>query len=256
MGWLDTLNCARFSGTFSSFTAFYRRYFFAFPPMRDYFLHLYILKRAGIVLLIAGVIDLGCMIYCIRHEISYSSSLNIFAVIGGIFLMKGNLRAVSIIRWLATLVLAIVLSTLVLFPLFRPIDLALTVARLHPGITALSYCTTLIVSTLLWWLIKQLAAPPVLAAREAAGKKKRNFYIPAAIGIAMILIMAGNNFFVQQTDAAQKAISLTRQQLGNDYRYHVASLYFQSSSEGEEISGIVTAWNAQEIRRMPFQWKD
>ena len=44
--------------------------------------YLPILRRVGIVLLLAGLIDIGVMVYCIANDISYSSSFNIFAVIG------------------------------------------------------------------------------------------------------------------------------------------------------------------------------
>lgn len=49
-------------------------------------------KKAGIVLLIIGIIDVGIMAYCIANKISYSSSFNIFAVIAGVFLIKGRVK--------------------------------------------------------------------------------------------------------------------------------------------------------------------
>ena len=40
-----------------------------------------VLKRVGVALIVFGAIDIGVMMYCIAHQISYSSSFNLFAVI-------------------------------------------------------------------------------------------------------------------------------------------------------------------------------
>ena len=59
--------------------------------------YVHILKRVGGVLLVVGLIDIGVMIYCAVNRISYSSSFNVFAVIAGIFLLRGSLGAASIV---------------------------------------------------------------------------------------------------------------------------------------------------------------
>jgi hypothetical protein len=48
--------------------------------------HLQIMRRVGKVLIVVGLIDIGFMVYCIANRMGYSSSLNIFALAGGIFL--------------------------------------------------------------------------------------------------------------------------------------------------------------------------
>ena len=63
------------------------------------------LKRVGTVLVAVGLLDIGVMVYCVMNGISYTSSFNIAAVIGGIFLRRGSLRAASIVAWLAVLFL-------------------------------------------------------------------------------------------------------------------------------------------------------
>lgn len=60
--------------------------------------HLSVLRRTGLVLVAVGIVDIGLMIYAITSRVSYSSSLNIFAVIAGIFLVRGSLRAASVVR--------------------------------------------------------------------------------------------------------------------------------------------------------------
>lgn len=218
--------------------------------------HLYILKRAGTILLVVGVIDIGFMIYCIANSISYSSSLNIFAVIGGVFLRKGNLRAASVIRLIAIFLLATLLSMFAVAPLLSPLNLTLTAIRLNPGTMILSFGMSFLVIALLWWLSIQLTKPPVLAAHAAAGRKTRNIYIPAILGVALTVTLGIVSIFTQRSDSAAKAIALVEKQLGTNHRYHVASINFRSSSEGSFVSGVVTAWNSHEIKNVPFQWQD
>jgi hypothetical protein len=47
-----------------------------------------VVRRVGAVLIVLGLLDIGLAMYCIANEIAYSSSLNIFAVIAGVFLRR------------------------------------------------------------------------------------------------------------------------------------------------------------------------
>lgn len=51
--------------------------------------HLRVLKRVGIVLVVVGLLYIGLMVYSIAKGVAYSSSLNVFALIAGIFLIRG-----------------------------------------------------------------------------------------------------------------------------------------------------------------------
>lgn len=52
------------------------------------------LRQAGAVLILVGIIDVLWMLYCVivRH-VSYSSSINLFAIVAGIFIYRGSARA-------------------------------------------------------------------------------------------------------------------------------------------------------------------
>jgi len=65
-----------------------------------------ILRRVGTVLVVVGLLDIGGLIYCMANNVSYASSLNIFAVIAGLFLLRGNLGAAGLVRWFAAFLLA------------------------------------------------------------------------------------------------------------------------------------------------------
>lgn len=60
-----------------------------------------ILKQVGLALIVVGLFDIAYAAYCIVHMQSYSSSLNLLAVIADIFLLRGNLAATRKITWMA-----------------------------------------------------------------------------------------------------------------------------------------------------------
>src|SRR5690349_5809906 len=124
--------------------------------------YLSILKRVGKVLIIIGVVDIGVMIYCIVNRISYSSSFNIFAVIAGIFLLRGSLRSAAIVTWMAAFFGAACVGMPIAVALILPIDLTLLQARLEPLNFFSSTLMWLFISALLYWVVKQLHSEPVL----------------------------------------------------------------------------------------------
>ncbi len=91
-----------------------------------------ILNKTGRVLLIVGLIDVAVMIYCVVNQIAYSSSVNLFAVIAGVFLLRGSLRAASAVRWLSVFLLAALFSLALAWPFVQPADLTLTQIHLSP----------------------------------------------------------------------------------------------------------------------------
>ena len=218
--------------------------------------HLPILKRAGAVLLVVGLIDVAVMIYCIINSVSYSSSFNIFAVAAGIFLLRGNLRAASIVRWIAVFMFSAFSGLLLVWPFMQPIDLTLTQARLSPLASAASLALMAFVLALLLWLYRELGRAPILEARVAAGRKVRDMRIPAAVGAGCVVAIAIFLTVLLGGETAAKAKALAQQQLGTGYNYHVSSLQIGSSSAGTNVAAVVTAWNEKEVRNVPITWRE
>src|SRR5665213_245591 len=119
------------------------------------------MRRVGVVLVVVGVLDVGFMIYAIMHRMSYSSSLNVFAIIAGLFLLRGSLRAASIIRRFAALFLAAGISVLPLIPFIWPFDLILTSVRLEPTTVVTSGFFAALTIVILWWVVKELGSEAI-----------------------------------------------------------------------------------------------
>ena len=222
-------------------------------PTSDY---LPILKKTGRALLVVGLLDVGLMIYAIASQVSYSSSLNIFAVIAGVFLLRGSLRAAAAVRLLALFFLAALLSVVIISPLLLPIGLLVTYVQVQPLAFLGSLGVFTVALVLFAWLAKQLSAQPVKAARLAEGKKVRDARIPVAAGVGLAVVLAVVNFQVQRSESAARAIANAKAQLGSEYEYHVSSINYRSNAEGTTVAGIVTAWKSGAIKDVPFQWRE
>lgn len=218
--------------------------------------HLPVLKKAGLALVIVGVLDIGLMICSILSRVSYSSSLNIFAVIAGVFLIRGNLRAASLVRCLALFFVAASVSIVVLSPLLQPFDLILTQIQIDPVAFMSSGALSAITLVFLVWVTHELNSLPVQTARENAGRPKRSARVPLALGMGLALIFAISSVYVQRSESAARAIQDARAQFGDDYRYHVSSLSYRSTGEGKFVSGVVMAWKSGTVNQLPFQWRE
>jgi hypothetical protein len=48
---------------------------------------------------------------------------------------------------------------------------------------------------------------------------------------------------------------MAAKELGVGYKLYVSSLSISETEGTESVSGIVTAWNDQEVREVPVHWK-
>ena len=146
-----------------------------------------ILKRVGVVLLVVGLADIAWMIYCIINKISYSSSLNLFAVFAGVFLIRGSLRTASTVRWFGVFFFSAAVAMIFALPALQPMDLTITQFRLDPLNSAGGAVFVVSILAFLYWVITELGREPVLVASDAAGVKRRNMRISAGLGVALVI---------------------------------------------------------------------
>lgn len=218
--------------------------------------HMEILKRVGKVLIAIGLLDIAVMIYCIVKGISYSSSLNIFAVIAGVFLLRGSLRAVAVISWFGTFLVSAFTSMVILWPLFQPIELTLLQLKLTP----ISFSTSLAIGGgvlgLLFWVVRELRQESVQLARIKAGAKPISVKVPLIIGIILTVALAIGLRVMLNGETAKQGKLRAEKEVGQGYKFHVRSLNTMYNSQGKFVSSIVTAYNDKEIRLIPVKWEE
>lgn len=215
-----------------------------------------ILKRAGLVLLAVGSIDIGWMIYSIVNGISYSSSLNIFAVIAGILLIRGGLKTAGFVRWFALFFLSALLALAVTFPLLQPIGLTLAEIRFDTGSVIVSIFFTLLIGAFLYWISTELGRESIHLAREDAGLKRTGARVPMACGAGAVLLACVMLIVFLNGESAERAKIEAAKVVGPGYSLHITSLSVNYSGRRQSGSAVVAAWNNKEVRHVPVHWEE
>jgi len=142
-----------------------------------------ILARVGTALLIAGLLDVVVMIYCIANGVSYASSFNIFAVWLGILLIRGSLWAASVVRFFVAFFLAGSIGLITAFPLLQPVSLTLAELR---HVSPLTVVPSLLLLSLSFWAGYELNREPVIAALKVSGRSVVPLLVPVVLGFGLV----------------------------------------------------------------------
>jgi hypothetical protein len=215
--------------------------------------HVQILRRAGWALVVIGVLDIGFMIYCVANQMSYSSSLNIFAVIAGIFLLRGSLGAARVVTWFSAFMLAgFSIGSLVVFPWMQPLEFWLLEFRNDPLGSLILIALLPVVLLALFWIYKTLRSPAVIEARVTEGHTPGAPYSAFLAGGALALAMGVLLQLAFNGESAEKAVRLATQQYGSQYKYFVSSVNWA----GDHVSARLTAYNDKESKEVEVEWTD
>lgn len=212
--------------------------------------HLKTLTRVGTVLIIIGLLDISVMTYCALNGIGYSSSLNIFAVIAGILLRRGNLATVRAVTWFAAL-FATAFGVFVLsMPFLQPPALWLLQIRMHSAEVLSGFAIALVLVPVMVWIYRELRSPEVLRARRNVGRTDSPPKSAFVCGSLFVVGLAVLMWFVTHGDSAKEAIRLAQEQIGPGFRFHVDSMRWS----GKHIYAEVTAYNEREIKSVEVEW--
>jgi hypothetical protein len=218
--------------------------------------HRVILRRAGFVLVAVGLVDIGWMIYCIVNGISYSSSLNIFAVIAGILLIRGGLKTAGIVRWLALFAVSALVTVAVVLLFLQPIGLSLAEIRFHTMSVVTSIVVMVALAAALYWVARELGREPVQIARDSAGFKRSSARVPILCGFGLVTLMSLFLAIFLGGESAERAKREAAREVGPGFALRVTSLYVNDSPGHKRVSAVVTAWNDKEVRDIPVQWEE
>ena len=225
--------------------------------MKDY---LAILRRVGWVLIVVGLIDIGFLVYCITNQISYSSSFNIFAVIAGIFLLKGSLKAARIISFFMAFFIAGFAGVLIFMPFFFPIDLLITYFKLEP---AFSFSVTIFVPIFIApivWIYWELTSLPVRKAMDGSEvnytsfwrNPTRGFWVGGCLALLLFILLS----FLMGGATADQAKQRAAAQVGQGYKFHVKSMNMSTGTGGKHVHAVVIAYNDTEIKDVVVEWSE
>jgi len=220
-----------------------------------------ILSRCGWVLVGVGLTDIALMVWCIANKMNYASSLNIFAVIAGIFLLKGSLKA----AWSTSFFMAFLIAGFVGFfaamPFFFPLDLIMIYWKNQPKLSvALAAIVAVLVMAILVWIYRELTSHPVRVAMDQAQLKYTSFWRKPARGFWAGGCLIALLFIVLSASMGGKTAQLAKQkaavQAGPDYKFYVRSLSTFSSNGVKRVRATVTAYRDAEIKDIVVEWTE
>ena len=210
-----------------------------------------ILRRVGFVLLAVGIADIAFMVYCIMNNQNYSSSLNLFAVVAAIFLIRGGLKTARVVTWFSAFMFTgLIGAMLFLVPFQKPFGLWVIEFRLDAISVIASVILSVAAMALLAWVYMQLRSPAVVAARVEAGQTAEPPKLAFAMGAVLALSLGVIMHFTLNGDAGAKAIALAKTQHGSNFDYQVTAMRWGDN----HVSATLTAYNASEIKSVQVEW--
>lgn len=212
--------------------------------------YLRIVRRVGWLLVIVGILDIMLMIYCIATQTSYSSSFNVFALVGGNFLLKGNLRAVRYVTLFSALLFSALLAAIIVVPWMFPIDYLMLIIRTHSFETIFYALFYLAVIWMLFWVYRQLRIPAVVEACVAAGRKGNPPKLAFVVGAAAVVVSTVLLQVVLKGETGLEAKRLATIQYGDGYKYFVSSINWR----GNHVFAGLTAYNENETKEVQVDW--
>jgi hypothetical protein len=222
--------------------------------------HIAILRRVGLALVILGLIDIGVMIYCIANQTSYVSSFNIFAVVAGIFLLRGSLRAARIVSWFAAFLISGCIGILLISPLLFPPGLIVVYIKLHAAFVLLGVTAGIVIIALLIWVYRSLTSPPVRNAMEQKGivarafwkRPSRGFWVGGCLVVLLFVLLS----ILSHSQTAEEAKQRAAAQVGPAYSFHITSINVSIRSSGTYVHAVVIAYNDTEIKSIEIEWEE
>ncbi len=175
---------------------------------------------------------------------------NIIAAATGAFLIFGPLSITKWVRAFAVFSFAAALSIGVAALVVQPLDLTLTELRLTPGAFAIPAAELALGLGLAFWTMRELGRENVRDALASAGVPPWNARLSVQAGVGLVTMAALLRWLALHGRSGAVAASLAIQEMGPGYQYQLTSI----SHEGTTVSGVVTAWNDHEIRKIILHW--
>ena len=189
-------------------------------------------RRTGVILIFIGA-------FFAWHGVTSLWAFSALAVATGLVLIAGGMTMAKWVHALATACLATGLTLPLALLLLRPLNLMLTEVRLDPA-------------SLAWPASGLLAliAVPFWVRRELTGSIDDAW--PAQAGAGLTILVAILSWLPLHGQSGATAAALALQTLGPGYRYQLTAI--RRDGDGQ-TSGVVTAWNDQEIKTMIVHWQ-
>ncbi len=217
-----------------------------------------IISLIGKVLIVVGFIDIAFMIWAISQKISYSSSLNIFAVIAGIFLVNGSFKMAKIVSFFAGIFLGAAAIAIFIVPVITPISYWIVYAKLNTLSFLLNSLITVGLFVLIAWIYIKLTSGPMIEDMRKRGikfdKLRKKKHAGLVVGVVLGLIIFSFSFFMFRGDTSKMVIEKAKQEYGGNYNYIIKGMNMTTANGQTSGSANVAAYNDKEIKNIMIKF--
>ena len=209
-----------------------------------------VMRRAGVILVMIGVLDIVSCFIAVSRGASYSSSLNVFALVAGILIYRGSARAARLVVKGLSFLLGGFLLLPALMLVVTPWRLLLLQLRLAPWSFISGGALFVVLMAVLYWVRHLLGGLAIHIGGERARPLHRSVAawvgacIPVCLAIAMPLFMQGT--------AGRRAVAQAQRQVGPGYSFYVQRL----NTSGASGSALVVAYSDSDMREVEVEWHD
>jgi hypothetical protein len=211
-----------------------------------------IARQAGWIVIGLGLVDL---VVGLVQAPAGTVNFKIGTLLVGLLMLFGGQRIQAIVRWLALLVAAVMLTGLLTSAAVVPMDLTLAQVRLYPMAFAASCIPWLISVAAALVAALRLSHPQLLAARARIGRPRHSARIPLVLGVLLAIGSGFIQYKALRGDAAQKASRAVAEKLGPGYQYFTNSLN-KTIGTPTKYSATVQVWNEREVLSVPVHWQE
>lgn len=229
-------------------------------PMKEILHYRTILRRVGVVLVAAGVMDIIFASYFFVIGMSYVPRFNILAIGAGMVLLLGKLK---IVRWASLFISFLLLyaaGAWLIESFLVPRSLLWAYVRLQPGYLVMSSIPALLLLALLAWVHRTLTGPVIEDAMLRHHVPRGRFWMRPSFGFWMALLVLAGFAMMHVRMAggpkARRACEMAATVTGPGYRYYVNSIALNLGLWPGPDAAVVTAYGAKDIRRFPVKWDD
>jgi hypothetical protein len=180
--------------------------------------------------------------------------LNFMLLAVGLILYVGGTKVVAAIRWLALFLVIPAVALPMQQATLAPLELAMVQLRLYPAQVILFYLPLILKAGVVTVVAMKLNSEPVKAALRAQGITLARPWLPAALGL--LLILGGTAVLRHALDGpdADHAAQLAAKKFGPKYKYFINRLNIVND-QGTTVYATVQMRNDNEALQMPVQWR-
>jgi uncharacterized membrane protein HdeD (DUF308 family) len=217
------------------------------------------LRRAGIVLIVLGLLDLAQAAYAAVTRLEFEIPFGVLALISGIYIYLGSVRMARWTAFFTALGLGLLAGLGIALPLLVPIGLIWPFLRTYPFLTTHHLLVGLAAAALMVWTYRGLTAPVALPTSNGQARRQKRARVWSLYGLIpgvalAIGMVVGWNLFLRSEDVRRARLEAARK-TGPGYGYFVYE-WSWDNPPGTRLNGArVLAYNARGVREVQVTWE-